>query len=64
MNLDKIRDFFSQLNIKDLPTGGAALVGIILLILIFKTGKAFIRFLLFIIAIGLFASAWWWHQHK
>jgi hypothetical protein len=64
MNLDKIRDFFSQLNIKDLPTGGAALVGIILLILIFKTGKAISRFLLFIIAVGLFAGAYWWHQHK
>jgi hypothetical protein len=64
MNLDKIKDFFSQLNIKDLPAGGAVLVGIILLILVFKTGKVFTRFLFFIIAGGLFAGAWWWHQHK
>jgi hypothetical protein len=64
MNVDKIKDFFSQLNIKDLPAGGAALVGIILLILVFKTGKVFTRFLFFIIAVGLFAGAWWWHQHK
>lgn len=64
MNLDKIKDFFSQLTIKDLPTGGAVLVGIVLLFLVFKTGKAVSRFLLFIIAVGLLAGAWWWHQHK
>jgi hypothetical protein len=64
MNLDGIKNFFSQLDIKDLPTGVAALVGIVLLILVFKTGKAISRFLLFIIAVGLFAGAWWWHQHK
>jgi hypothetical protein len=62
--MDKIKDFFSQLDIKDLPTGGAALIGIILLVLVFKTGKAISRFLLFIIAVALFAGAWWWHQHK
>jgi len=64
MNLDKIKDFFSSLGVRDLPTGGAVLVGIVLLFLVFKTGKAVSRFLLFIIAIGLFAGAWWWHQHK
>jgi hypothetical protein len=64
MSLDKIRDFFGQFDIKDLPAGGAALVGIILLILVFTTGKALTRFLFFIVAVGLFAGAWWWHQHK
>ena len=38
------------------------LVGIILLVLVFKTGKAFTRFLFFIIAVGLFAGAYWWHN--
>jgi hypothetical protein len=64
MNLDNIKDFFGQFDIKDLPAGGAALLGIILLVLVFKTGKAFTRFLFFIIAVGLFAGAWWWHLHK
>jgi hypothetical protein len=64
MNLDKIKDFFSNLGTHDLPTGVAALAGIILLILVFKAGKNINRFLLFIIAIGFFAGAWWWHQHK
>jgi hypothetical protein len=62
--MDKIKDFFSQFDIKDLPTGGAALVGIILLFLVFKTGKTSNRFFLFIIAVGLFAGAVWWHLHK
>jgi hypothetical protein len=64
MNLDKIKDFFSNLGTHDLPTGVAALAGIILLVLVFKTGKMASRFLLFIIAVALFAGAWWWHQHK
>jgi hypothetical protein len=64
MNLDKIKDFFGNLSTHDLPTGGAGLVGIILLILVFKSGKMAYRFLFFLIAAGLFAGAWWWHTHK
>ena len=61
---DKIRGFFSQFDMKDLPTGGAVLVGIVLLFLMFKVGKKVTRLVLFIIAAGLFAGAWWWHQNK
>jgi predicted exporter len=65
MNLDKIKEFFNNLSTHDLLTGGAVLVGIVLLLLlVFKSGKFFIRFLLFLIAIGLIAGAWWWHQHR
>jgi len=64
MNLDKIKELFSNFSAHDLPTGGAGLVGIILLVLVIKTGKTVNRFLLFLIAIGLFAGAWWWHIHK
>jgi hypothetical protein len=64
MNLDKIKEFFSNLSAHDLPTGAAVLAGIILLVLVFKAGKFFFRFMLFLIAIGLIAGAWWWHTHK
>jgi len=64
MNLDNIKNFFNNLSIHDLPAGVAVLVGIVLLILVFKSHKTGHRFLLFLIAIGLFAGAWWWHQHK
>jgi len=64
MNLDKIKEFFNNLKMHDLATVGAVLVGIILLVLVFKAGKSFIRFLLFLVAIGLLASAWWWHTHR
>ncbi|HUA39172.1 MAG TPA: hypothetical protein VMA35_12345 [Candidatus Sulfopaludibacter sp.] len=64
MNLDNIKHFFGSLNAHDLPAGGAGLVGIVLLVLVFRTGKFANRLLLFLIAIGLFAAAWWWHQHK
>ena len=64
MNSDKIKDFFSSFDRHDLPAGGAGLVGIILLVLVFKARKLTHRFLLFLIAVGLFAGAWWWHTHK
>ncbi len=64
MNLDSIKNFFSNLSTHDLPAGGAGLVGIVLLVLVFKSGKSANRLLLFLIAIALFAGAWWWHQHK
>ena len=64
MNLDKIKEFFSNLDRHDLPAGGAGLVAIILLFLVFKARKTAHRFLLFLIAVGLLAGAWWWHTHK
>jgi hypothetical protein len=64
MNLDNIKELFSNLSAHDLPAGGAVLVGIILIVLIFKTTKSFNRVLFALIAIGLFAGAWWWHQHN
>jgi hypothetical protein len=64
MYLDKINEFLSTFDKQDLPAGGAGLVAIILLFLVFKARRATHRFLLFLIAIGLFAGAWWWHTHK
>jgi hypothetical protein len=65
MSLDKIKELVSHLSAHDLLTGGAVLAGIVfLLLLVFKTGRFFIRLLLFLIAIGLLAGAWWWHTHK
>ena len=64
MNLDSIKHFFSNLNAHDLPAGGAGIIGIVLLVLVFKSGKSANRLLLFIVALGLFAGAWWWHQNK
>jgi hypothetical protein len=64
MNLDQLKNFFSNLSQHDLPTGAAALVGIVLLFLLFRTGKSFGKVLLFLIAIGLFAGAYWWHTRK
>ena len=64
MNLDSIKHFFSNLGKQDLPTGVAALAGIILIFLVFKTGKFLTKILFFLIAAALFAGAYWWHTHK
>jgi hypothetical protein len=65
MNLDKIKEVLDNLSTHDLLAGGAVLVGIVLLLLlVFKIGRFLMRLLLFLIAIGLIAGAWWWHtQH-
>jgi hypothetical protein len=62
MNLDSIRDFFDSHGIHDLPTGGAGLIGIVLLVLVFRVRKAGARIILLLVAAGLFAGAYWWHQ--
>jgi hypothetical protein len=62
--MDKIKDFFSNLSTHDLPTGGAVLVGIVLLFLVLKTGKNFIKAAIFLVAIALFVGAYWWHHHR
>ena len=64
MNLDKVKSFFSSLGTQDLPTGLATLAGIVLLFLVFKPGKFFTRLWFFLIAVGLFAGAYWWHTHE
>ena len=64
MNLDKIKELLDHLSTHDLLAGGAVLVGIVLLLLlVFKIGRFLLRLLLFLIAIGLIAGAWWWHTH-
>lgn len=64
MNLDSIKDFFSNLGTHDLPTGAAGLTGIVLLFLLFKTGKFAAKLTLFLTAACLFAGAYWWHTQK
>jgi hypothetical protein len=61
MKLDQVRGFLSKLSAHDLPVGVAALVGIVLLILVFKTAKFLMKLLLLLIALGLLTGASWWH---
>jgi hypothetical protein len=64
LNMDKIKDFFSKLSTHDLPMGGAVLIGILLLLIVYKAEKIFIRLAIFLIAAALLAGAYWWHQHR
>ena len=64
MKLDQVKEFFSKLTAHDLPSGVAALIGIVLMFLIFKTGKFFMKVVFLFLAAGLFAGAYWWHLHK
>src|SRR2546426_307490 len=56
MNLDKAKSFFNNLSVHDLPLAAVALGGIILLVLVFKTGKFLMKLLFLLIALGLFAA--------
>ena len=64
MNLDSIKEFFRNLSAHHLPTGVAVLIGIVLLFLVFKTGKFLVKVAFFLVAVALFAGAYWWHTHK
>jgi hypothetical protein len=52
MNLDTLTAY-------DLPTGVLALAGIVLLTLVFRTGKMFFKLAVFLLAIGALAGAFW-----
>jgi len=60
MNLDSIKDFFSQLGTRDLPLAGAVLVAIGVIIFVFRTKQAVLKLLLLLVAAGLVAGAYWW----
>jgi hypothetical protein len=64
MNLDKLKDFITDFGKNDLPTAAAALVGILLLFFMLKTTKFLMKLALLLVAVGLFAGAYWWHAHK
>ncbi len=64
MNLNSLKDFFSNLNLHHVPTGAAVLVGLVLLVLVFKAGKFLAKLLFLVVALALFAGAYWWHTHK
>ncbi len=64
MNFDKLKAFFSNLSAHDLALVAVALGAIILLVLVFKTGKFLIKLVFLLIALGLFAGAYWWLTHQ
>ena len=64
MSLEKFKEFFSKLSVHDLPQAAVAVGAIILLVLVFKTGKFLMRLAFLLIALALFAGAYWWHYHR
>lgn len=55
---------FDQLTSHDLPTGALAIIGIVLLFLVFRTGQLVMRLAFLLVAAGLFAAAYWWHVQR
>lgn len=64
MNLDSIKDFFSNLGARDLPLAGAVLVAIAVIIFVFRTKQALLKLLLLLVAAGLIAGAYWWRTQN
>lgn len=55
---------FDTITWDDLPTGVLAVIGIVLLFLVFRTGKFAMRLAFLLVAAGLFAAAYWWHLQQ
>ena len=60
--MNKIKDFFDGPGNHDLRVAVAVLVGLMLLFLVFRTGKTFAKVIAVLAAVGLVATAWWWHN--
>ena len=56
MNHNHLKETFGKLNAHDLPAGVAALIGIVMLFLVFRTGKFFMKLVFFHIAVGRLAQ--------
>ena len=55
---------FDRLLSHDLPTGVMALIGLLALYVVLKTGKIVMKLFLLLVAAGLFAAAYWWYFVK
>jgi hypothetical protein len=55
---------FDTITWHDLPTGALVVIGIVLLGLVFRTGKLVTRLVFVLIAAGLFAAAYWWQFQR
>jgi hypothetical protein len=52
---------FDKLLSHELPTGALVLIGLVVLFVLFRTGKVVMKLVLLLIAAGLFATAYWWY---
>ncbi|HWW00192.1 MAG TPA: hypothetical protein VNZ64_10895 [Candidatus Acidoferrum sp.] len=66
MNWDKIKDtlHLDKLNSSDIPTGAFGIVGVVVLVIAFKSGKFVSKMLLGLAALVLAGAAVWWHLHN
>ena len=55
---------FDKLLSHDLPTGVLVLIGVAALFVLLKTGKVLMKFVLLLLAAGVFAAAYWWYFLK
>jgi hypothetical protein len=63
---DKIKDplHLDKLNSSDIPTGAFGVVGMVVLVIAFKSGKFISKMLLGLAALVLAGAAVWWHLHN
>jgi hypothetical protein len=66
MNWDKIKNslHLDRLNSSDIPTGAFAIIGVVVLVIAFKSGKFISKMLLGLVALALVGAAVWWHLHN
>ena len=55
---------FDKFSAHDLPTGGMALLGVVLLFLVFRAGTIMRRLVFLLVAVALFSGAYWWHTQR
>jgi hypothetical protein len=63
--MDKIKEQITDfLKSHDTHAVAAVVIGILALLFVVRANKVMAKLFFVLIAIGLFAGAWWWHKHQ
>jgi hypothetical protein len=62
--MNTLHDVLDKITSGGIPTWAMAGTGIVLLLIVMKVAKGFLKFVLVVLALAFMAGAVWWHFHN
>lgn len=62
--MNTLRDIIDKVTSGNIPAWAIGGAGIVLLLIVLKTAKGFMKVVFVVLALALLAGAVWWHIHK